>query len=40
MPNVNYLAKVRNLDAAEKDEWLKGDKIDKKEKAAEPAEKK
>jgi molybdopterin-containing oxidoreductase family iron-sulfur binding subunit len=38
LPNVNYLAKVRNLDAAEKDEWLKGDT--KEEKKAEPAEKK
>lgn len=27
MPNVNYLAKVRNLDKAETEEWLKGDKI-------------
>ncbi|OIR05432.1 tetrathionate reductase subunit B precursor [mine drainage metagenome] len=28
MPNVNYLAKVRNLDAEEKDEWLQ---LEKKE---------
>ena len=39
LPNVNYLAKVRNLDEQEKDEWLKGDKVEDK-KAAEPAEKK
>ena len=43
MPNVNYLAKVRNLDTQEKDEWLKDEKKeDKKDekKVAEPAEKK
>ncbi len=38
LPNVNYLAKVRNLDSEEKDEWLKDDK--KEDKKAEPAEKK
>ena len=27
IPNVNYLAKVRNLDESEKDEWLKGEKV-------------
>ena len=36
LPNVNYLVKVRNLDAIEKDEWLKGDK--KEEKQAEKTE--
>ncbi len=37
LPNVNYLAKVRNLDTEEKDEWLKGDK--KEEKKIEAVEK-
>ena len=43
MPNVNYLAKVRNLDTQEKDEWLKDEKKEEKKedkKVAEPAEKK
>jgi len=30
MPNVNYLAKVRNLDAEEKDEWLQPEKKEDK----------
>ena len=35
LPNVNYLAKVRNLDTQEKDEWLE---INKEDKKIEPAE--